>query len=59
METWQLFVGLTGMLLLYALMSRVFGYDLTVLDLAFGVVFGAIGLYAGSVLSERLNAGRE
>jgi hypothetical protein len=59
MKTWQLLVGLTGMLLLYALLSVLFGYDLWPADLVFGVVFGAVGLYVGDVLSRRLNAGRE
>ena len=52
-------VGLTGMLLIYAVSSIVFGLDLGPIDLVFGVVFGAVGLYLGSVLSKRLNADRE
>lgn len=59
METWQLLVGLTGMLLLYAVSSMLLGLELTPVDLVFGVVFGAIGLYLGNVLSNRLNANRE
>ena len=46
--------GLTVMLLIYAVLATVFDYGTTPVDLAVAVVFGAIGLYVGQFLSDRL-----
>jgi hypothetical protein len=54
MEAWQLMAGLTGLLLVYAVLATVFGYGLTPVEFGSAVVFGAIGLYVGHVLSKRL-----
>lgn len=51
--------GLTALLLIYAVLATVFDYGLSPVDFAFAVVFGAIGLYAGHVISERLTSGKE
>lgn len=59
METWQLLVVLTGFLLLYALSSAILGFDLSAVDVVFGVVFGGVGIYLGDRLSKRMNADDE
>ena len=59
METWQLLGGLTGMLVLYAILVKVFGAPATPIDVVIAIVFGALGLYLGNVLTERLNSRKE
>ena len=59
MEAWRLMAGLTGLLLVYAVLATVFDYGLTPVDFVLAVVFGAIGLYAGDRLSDRLTSGKE
>ena len=59
MEGWQLMAGLTGMLLIYAVLATVFDYGTSPVDLAIAVVFGAIGLYVGQILSDRLYSDEE
>ena len=54
MEGWQIMAGLTGMLLIYAVLATVFDYGTTPIDLVIAIVFGAIGLYVGQLLSDRL-----
>ena len=59
MEAWRLMVGLTGLLLVYAVLATVFDYGLTPVDFVLAVIFGGVGLYAGNVLTERLTSGKE
>lgn len=59
MEAWQLMAGLTGLLLIYAVLATVFDYGLTPVDFVGAVFFGAVGLYLGHVLSERLASRKE
>ena len=54
METWKLLMAVTGVLLLYVALTAMTGEEVTPVNAAVAVVFGLVGLYLGSVLSERL-----
>lgn len=58
METWQLLVGLCVLLVIWVLVVTLLGHQPGPFELMSGLVFAAIGLYLGEVLSERI-AGKD
>lgn len=58
METWQLLIGLSVLLVIWMGVVTVLGHKPGPLELLSGVIFAAIGLYLGDIISNRL-AGRD
>lgn len=54
METWQLFLGLSGVMVLFAVLVSVMDTEVTIVDVGYLVVFSAAGLYLGDRISKRL-----
>lgn len=54
METWQLFLGLSGVMVLFAVLVSVMDTEVTIVDVGYLVVFSAAGLYLGDRISNRL-----
>ena len=59
METWQLRGGLAGMLVIYAVLVTALGTEVTPFDVGLAIVFGAIGLYLGNAVTNRLKSREE
>ena len=57
METWQLFLGLSGVMVLFAVLVSVMDTEVTIVDVGYLVVFSAAGLYLGDRISKRLEGG--
>lgn len=58
METWQLLIGLSVLLVIWMGVVTLLGHQPGPLELVSGLVFAAIGLYLGDIVSNRL-AGKE
>lgn len=54
METWQLLIGLSVLLLAWMGVVTLLGHQPGPLELLSGVIFAAIGLYLGEIVSNRL-----
>lgn len=54
METWQLLIGLSVLLVLWVAAVTALGHQPGPIELVSGVVFAAVGLYLGEFLSNRI-----
>lgn len=54
METWQMFIGLSVLLVIWVAVVTLLGHQPGPLELISGVIFAAFGLYLGEIISNRL-----
>lgn len=53
METWRLLAWTTGLLVLWAALVSVLGYDISPWSILFAALFGMFGFYLSTKLVER------
>ena len=53
METWRLLAWTAGLLVIWAVLVSLLGYDLTPWSILFAAVFGMIGFYLSARIAQR------